>query len=216
MLDGQFAGDRLPRFLTLLTVLVAATMAGIVSTANAAPIQTFHIDFSFSAPGLTPDPVIGAVTIEHDFSVDAIEQTAGLTLNSLNFDVGEVGFQYGTSADVLIIGGTINTVLGVNEGTDDFFLWIKDFLASPYFFLANSSRVDTGSVVQAEVGIIKVTEETEAVPVPPAWALLSIGLVGVGLGHRKSPKRTALVVAPGQSRRLSTKLLHTGRSPDTN
>jgi hypothetical protein len=107
--------------------LVALAMS--VSAAQAVVVQ---IDFSVSTSGV-PNPAVGTVVIDNPFNVDSLNSLIGLTPSNFNFDVdGFDVFTYDASSDQFWLGGSENSGAGgIAVGSNDFLIWIDDFLTAP-------------------------------------------------------------------------------------
>ncbi|MEM8597343.1 MAG: hypothetical protein AAGF76_12865 [Pseudomonadota bacterium] len=113
------------------TLLSIATVL-FASQASAA-VMKFDVTFTASnfsntvnsvAP-LFSEPFTGSFTIEHDFSIDANNQTVGLANFTSSEPVLTPAFDYIVASNILIVGGFIPTVDNVSNfagGIDDFLL----------------------------------------------------------------------------------------------
>ena len=137
-----------------------------------------------------PAPVtqaIGSFTVSFDPTLGTIvNQTTGITVNSLNVTVGSpVAFSYNAAnTDELQIGGLDQGTGGLTEGVNDFLLDIFDASgATPFFgnfdYTILATTVATGQFSDFAAdsradGI--VTVESTATPLPAALPLFTTGL----------------------------------------
>ena len=102
-----------------------------------ADMMSYYVTFSASGfpTGAPVDPVVGSFTITFDPTQSYTEETSGITLNSLNINLGsEFGFDYAPApTPIIIVGGIRTGVHGITPGTDDFFLPILYFPGNPEF-----------------------------------------------------------------------------------
>ena len=149
-----------PRSNSWLTRLGGAALGlALLAAAQTAEATVITRTFNFTASGFrTPsgpaapvDPVTGSVTVTWDNAANiATDQTAGVTVNSLNFPHGTVGINYDTGSDERDVGDTLNGVAGWNPGTTDFLLAIlgsstatPDFVFFGYTTIANTGFFTT-------------------------------------------------------------------------
>ena len=99
-----------PRSGSLLTRLGGAALGlALLAAAQTAQATVITRTYIFTASGFTGgpptaafDPVMGSVTVTFDNAASInTDQTAGVTLNSLNLPHGTVGIQYNQSLDRL-------------------------------------------------------------------------------------------------------------------
>jgi hypothetical protein len=195
------------------TLLLAAAIAAplISAPAQAATITdqvTFTaLGFSTSGGPVPVDPVTGTFLITFDPTQTYTDQTAGITLKSLNINLGSaLSFSYnptGPSADELIVGGAADgaSMVQFNPPTDDFWLFIDTFTTSPTFDQVGYAQVSAGPSIfftdKSAGGSGTVTvgpPPSGGVPEPATWAVMLTGFGGVGLAmrwRRKSVLATA-------------------------
>jgi hypothetical protein len=178
---------RLIHFGCLVVVLLLAL--SMVSQAGASLVTDF---VSFSASGFTSvptgttaltDPVTGSFTITFDPTLSYTNDTADITLNSLNISLGSaLSFSYTSST--LTLGGLDGGAGAMLATTDDFVLNVTQFQTAPTFGSFIYKTQGTGTVVfVAQSGNLGVS----AVPLPPALILFGSGLLGL-VGLRKLRK----------------------------
>ena len=156
------------------TILMASTLW--CSFANAALVTT---TFNFAATGFGPpaptDPVLGSFTINFDDAVNATNQTAGISLNSLNIPfTGNLAFTYTTDpgGNFLTIGSDLNGANDVQLSTQDFRLQLFSVASgAPFQYQGFDYSDGTANVFES----VTVT----AVPLPAAVWLLGAGLFGL-------------------------------------
>lgn len=177
-------------FLGLLSVLLVIGHA----PARATPI-TQTIDFSASnfgppvPPSAPVDPVVGSFTITFDPTINTIFDTADITKNSLNINVGGLAFNYTPGNDTLVIGGQLFGISPVVPTTDDFILTIAGFVNGPKQPFFEYSQQSTPFDHMAR----NVSVEVSTVPLPPSLLLMMSALGGLTLfaWHRRRQMRTA-------------------------
>jgi hypothetical protein len=185
------------------SALVAAALLATLASAHAATV-TRTVTFSatgFSSnpiPGPIPaDPVTGSFDITLDNTQNYSNQTAGITLDSLNIALGSaLSFNYLPANDQLVVGGLDSGACCTNviPAGDDFALYINGFLfgtptlaqffytqtaAGNRFFLSHTGTV---SVSEPNVG---------ATPLPGALPLFAAGLGALGLMASRRKRKAA-------------------------
>jgi hypothetical protein len=164
------------RYLLVLTCAFAIS-AGATKTANAVA-ATFTIDFG--ASGFVPlsapvDPVTGSFTVTLDPSVTSLGGSA--TLNSLNINVGAIGFHYVSSmfngrliigGVDFVVGGILGGIDGITTNTNDFVLDVWNFQSSPTFNAFSYAQVNhLGSIFRS---VTADSFSVQSVPGPIAGA----------------------------------------------
>jgi hypothetical protein len=134
--------------------------------------------------------VVGSVTVTFDPNFDFFETpgAANATLNSLNINVGAIGFSYDASllGGYLLIGGVVNGISVSVGGTDDFILSISHFRSTPTFNYLVFSQAGINANFASTTGSVAV-----GVPGPiagaglPGLILASGGLLGWWRRRRK-------------------------------
>jgi hypothetical protein len=197
-------------------LLFSAFVAGSVAMgAQAADAALVHDLVTFTASGFTSafgqpvpsDPVTGSFTITFDPTQTYVDQTSGITLNSLNISLGSaLAFDYSPTgnthgdADELVVGGLqagADSVFLSPTVFDDFYLHILTYSSTPTFqqvgyttssATANSNYFFT-DLPDSGAGTVTVTPITSGVPEPSTWAMMLAGFAGLGLlGYRKTVK----------------------------
>jgi hypothetical protein len=197
-------------------LLFSAFVAGSVAVgAQAADAALVHDLVTFTASGFTSafgqpvpsDPVTGSFTITFDPTQTYVDQTSGITLNSLNISLGSaLAFDYSPTgnthgdADELVVGGLqagADSVFLSPTVFDDFYLHILTYSSTPTFqqvgyttssATANSNYFFT-DLPDSGAGTVTVTPITSGVPEPSTWAMMLAGFAGLGLlGYRKTVK----------------------------
>jgi hypothetical protein len=187
----------------LLRNMLAAAALGAGLVAGAAQAAIISGTFAVNASGFDSGfpAFAGSFTLSFDDSADIIDSTA-LTVNSLavggvpTVDFGTIVFSYDESADRLNIGGfaglSSNRALTV-AASDDFSLRFQPVsgVGGPAFFRL---VVGTGSGAEEpnfQTGTFTPTDDRSPIPAPPALAVFSLGLLGLGLvrRHGRAPAR---------------------------
>lgn len=182
---------------TLITTAVALCL--LAGPAGAAP---YKIDFSFATTDM-PNPAMGSVTIDNAFDSDVPGTVIGLTVNALNFNLdsdvdSNVAYQYSFASDVLIIGGVTNGPGSIVIDTNDFRVFIDDFLTgSPPTAVAMLTQGAGFIAVDAitTLNINEITDDKGVVPLPATLplAITALGLLGLmrRRGHQGGADRHA-------------------------
>ena len=165
-----------------------------VSRSNA-DVMTYDVEFeanSFvvgSGPDPAPvDPVLGSFQITFDPTLTYVDETSGISLNSLNIALSSaLSFSYDPDSDAfgggtLIVGG-ISSGAGVITffpSTNDFWLFITDFASAPAFeqlgYTQTSVSNDNLFFTLNQTGSVNVSA---AVPEPSS--VLLFGVLGSAL-----------------------------------
>ena len=196
----------------LLGTLIVGGSSASVGAANAALV---HDLVTFTASGFTSafgqpvptDPVTGSFTITFDPTQTYIDQTAGITLDSLNISLGSaLAFDYSPTgnthgaADELVVGGLqdgADSVFLSPTVFDDFYLHILTYSSTPTFqqvgYTTSSATPNSNyfftDLPNSGAGSVTVTPITGSTPEPATWAMMLAGFAGLGfLGYRQSAK----------------------------
>jgi hypothetical protein len=197
-------------------LLFSAFVAGSVAVgAQAADAALVHDLVTFTASGFTSafgepvptDPVTGSFTITFDPTQTYVDQTVGITLNSLNISLGStLAFDYSPTAnshgdaDELVVGGLqagADSVFLSPTVFDDFYLHIFAYSSTPTFqqlgYTTSSATADSNyfftDLPNSGAGSVTVTPITGTAPEPATWAMMLAGFASLGfLGYRRSVK----------------------------
>jgi hypothetical protein len=183
--------------LLLAAVLAAPLIGASAQAATISDLVSFTASgFSTSGGAVPVDPVTGSFTITFDPTQTYTDQTAGISLNSLNISLGStLSFSYsptGTNPDELIVGGLFDgaSTVQYSPPTDDFWLFITTFTASPTFDQVGYAQVSAGPNIfftdagAGGTGTVSVTPVTSGAPEPATWAMMLIGFGGLGASLR--------------------------------
>ena len=201
------------KFRDLLISAAAAAMATFAAGAAGAAVITDT--FTFTATGfqsafgqaVPTDPVTGSFTVTFDPTQTYFNQTAGITMNSLNLtlDSSAVSFNYsptatsfsdGSALDAgeLIIGGAeLGAALVQTSPTtqNDFYVHIDDALTAPVM----QQLGYTSSALGPQAYFFTPAPESitvTPVPEPAAWLLMIAGIGCIGGALRMSRKADGL------------------------
>ncbi len=191
----------------LLVALVAGGASVMAGAANAALV---HDLVTFSASNFTVgsgsdpapvDPVTGSFEISFDPTQTYTDETAGITLDTLNITLGSaLSFSYSTTgsfAGILVVGGINDGASSIifNPSTDDFWLFVNNYATAPSFKQLGYTQTSVSAnnlffTPDPEgTGLVTVTPITSGVPEASTWAMMLAGFAGLGLlGYRQTIK----------------------------
>jgi hypothetical protein len=179
-------------------IMAAALFAG--AQAGAAEItRTYSFTFTGFAgfdPGPTPvDPLTGVFSVTFDPDVAVSNATTGVRLYSLNLPVtGQFGITY-TPTGEMILGAIINPTdqaANADFETDDFYVSFFDPAgANPSAVDAWYTRAGIDNAWSTSSGTVTAVDGLPAIPEPSTWAMVVLGLGGLGATLRR--RRTAQV-----------------------
>ena len=181
---------------------VALTLLlSLLATANA-DLTTYDVMFSANSfvvgSGSDPapaDPVMGAFRITLDPAVAVVNNTADITLMSLNIALGSpLSFSYNPAADggftpgTLRVGGLASgsdTII-FNPSTNDFWLYLMDFATTPGFAQLGYSQTSVSNnnlfFTINQTGSVTVSQ----VPEPASLIFCTLGIaVPAALARRR-------------------------------
>jgi hypothetical protein len=198
--------------MTKFRSLCASVALGFVLLAVAAPangsMTTYDVTFSANTfqvgAGSDPapvDPVTGEFKITLDPTVSVVNDTADISLVSLNIALGSaLSFTYNPAADGPFVPGTLR-VGGLFDGADsiqfdpstnDFWLQIPSFTTAPAFeqlgYTQTSVSSDNLFYTLNQTGSVDVTPL--ATPEPTSLCLASFGLAMWGDSSRRRKARS--------------------------
>ena len=188
-----------------IALLAASPLTAATITDN---VSFVAADFGSFPSGTAPvDPVTGSFTITYDPTQTYLDTTSGISLDSLNITLDSpLSFSYsptGPNADDLFVGGAADTaeLVQFNPATNDFTLSITGFSTAPGFNNLTYAQVASGNNVfftQGPTGTVTVTPVVASAPEPATWAVMVLGLFGLGAAMRAARRRAATpeVAAP--------------------
>jgi hypothetical protein len=193
--------------MTKLRSLCASIALTFVVLAVVAPVNgamtTYDVTFSANTfqvgSGTNPapvDPVTGEFKITLDPTVSVVNDTADISLTSLNIALDSpLSFTYNPAFDnpfaagTLRVGGLFDGADGVqfNPSTNDFWLQITNFATAPAFEQVGYSQTSVSGnnlfFTINQTGSVDVTPL--ATPEPTSLCLASFGLAMLGVGSRR-------------------------------
>jgi len=163
-------------------------MMGLAQPADAAVItRTFQFsatNFSLIVGSGTPPvaTVIGSYTVTWDNAVKLVNQTTGITQNSLNIMLGSAPSWTYFVSGTMQIGGIANATGGVSFASSDFTLQFSGASTTPTFGNFVFSQALVGATFVSSTGTVSLVT---AAPEPVSAVLLGSALVGLGLVRRR-------------------------------
>ena len=168
---------------------VAVLALGASVSSAQASIITLNFNFSVTDFADVPffvdpapvDPVTGSFSVTFDNATDLIDVTTGVSMTSLNIDLGSpLVFSYFSLLDEFVIGGLSGGASGVAPGTDDFALPISSVSTNPFirFTFFYTQEEDLDSVWESR-NVTLTSNGGAAVPEPSTLTLLGFGLAGI-------------------------------------
>lgn len=178
-------------FLPLVVLMFATTQAQAVMVTK---VVNFSANSFTTGSGPDPapvDPVTGQFTITLDDAADVTNQAAGIAFDNLDIVLGSAPvFNYNSVTDRLEVGGASGgaSVIFFNPSTNDFWLFINDFLSgTPLFdqmgYTQTAVSSDNLFFTLNQTGSVRVEDfvPNPVVPAPAALPLLASALAAFGL-----------------------------------
>ncbi|HEV8070243.1 MAG TPA: PEP-CTERM sorting domain-containing protein [Planctomycetaceae bacterium] len=200
---------RLCRSSCFALVLAAVTLLSVASPAKAS-LMGYDVSFSASnfqvGAGSNPapvDPVTGEFKITLDPTLTYTNDTADISLTSLNIVLGSaLSFSYSPTAGTfpagtLRVGGLEDGSDSIlfNPSTNDFWLQIANFATSPAFTQVGYTQTSVSSdnlfYTLNQTGSVTVTPIVNT-PEPTSICLLGLGFASFGLFRWKQKSITSL------------------------
>lgn len=167
-----------------MKLFAIAAAAALFASPAAAVVLTYDVSFPTSG---TPSTAMINFTVDFDaVSTDAAPSTAGLTINSKNFDVDGQILGAFISPSLLQVGSTG----GVNSIDNDFLIGIVDPKSPGSASIEQVVLAQTGpgTIAFADAGTLSVSQ-VNAIPLPAGLPLLAGALGALALLRR--PRRIA-------------------------
>lgn len=193
ILQGSFLthAGRLLSAVAVLLLSATWSKADVITVDVAFTADTFQVG---SGPDPAPvDPVVGEFRVSFDTNVAVVNNTAGITLTSLNIALGSpLSFSYNPAAEgsftpgTLRVGGLSNSadVVTFSPSTNDFWLYITDFTNTPTFSQLGYSQTSVSGnnlfFTLNQTGTVNVS----AIPEPSAMHLCG-ALLAAAVGFRR-------------------------------
>lgn len=160
--------------------MLAALMVGSTGIAHATPIT---YDFTATNFNSASGSAVPNQSLSGYFTVDGSTVTGvDLTIGSHTFTANEVGTTGGW-----LIGDTLGGINGISWGTNDFWLAGNFSTSMPVFYNFYYSVAGITDIFSSTTGSISVAPTT-SVPEPSSIALLSAGILGLGIARRRARK----------------------------
>jgi hypothetical protein len=200
----------------LKVLCISAATAALFSIAGQASATTYTISFDASGfqsaygQAVPTDPVIGSATVTFDPTQTYYNETAGITLNSINitldstaleFDYSPVATTFADTSSVvageLIIGGAESgaAIVTIAPSSNDFYVHIDNATTAPVMQQLGYSQTATGGASYFYTPAPEAITVTSAVPEPAAWAMMLMGLGALGLAMRSRRKSAQGIAA---------------------
>ncbi|WP_090026462.1 VPLPA-CTERM sorting domain-containing protein [Lutimaribacter saemankumensis] len=167
-----------------LKALAAAAALLVSAPVHAATIN--HV-ISMGTTG-SPNPAVLDITLDTDLLATGSGQSAGLTINSINFAVdGSVLYENPFGVNTILLYGSIGGV-AASFGTNDFYVRLENFATT--FATAWGPSIVQGSFIDDGSASVTSRDISGVVPLPAGVIFLATGIGALGLTRRRKSKLT--------------------------